>query len=130
MTDKRDGQEVGAVRGGRASWTGHHRLVAQPHRLEEGVIVDAEARAAAQVTPDLPMGPVGTPIDRRAPFTVGLLATAGGLVAVGLAVLAWLALEVLILIGLALVLALGLEPAVSMLVGRGWRRWVAVTVVC
>jgi predicted PurR-regulated permease PerM len=61
---------------------------------------------------------------------VGFRAAAGALLAVGLAVLAWLALEVLILIVLALVLALGLEPLVSVLVGRGWRRWVAVSAVC
>ena len=96
----------------------------------EGVVAETEASAAAPVTPDHPLGTVGAPTDRHAPFTVGFLAAAGALVAVGLAVLAWLALEVLILIGLALVLALGLEPVVSVLVGRGWRRWVAVSAVC
>lgn len=130
MAEKGDGQQPGTVRRGRGEWSGHHRLVAQPHGPDEGVIADAEAGAAAQVTPSQPMGPVGAPIDRRTPFVVGLLATAGALVAIGLGVLAWLALDVLILIGLALVLALGLEPAVSVLVGRGWRRWIAVTAVC
>lgn len=130
MAGAGDGREAGTVRGGVAGWSGHHRLVAQPHGPAEGALVEAEVRAAGLATPDHPLGPVGAPIDRRAPFTVGLLAAAGALVAVGLAVLAWLALEVLILVGLALVLALGLEPAVSVLVGRGWRRWIGVTAVC
>ena len=125
-----DGRAAGAAQPGAGGWSGHHRLVAQPHGPDEGVIAEAEAAAAALVTPEHPMGPVGAPMNRRAPFTVGLLAAAGALVAVGLAVVAWLAIEIVILIGLALVLALGLEPAVSMLVGRGWRRWVAVSTVC
>src|SRR4051812_33688849 len=127
MAGAGDGQETGTVQRDREGRSGHHRLVAQPHTPEEGVIAEAEASAAALVTPQYPLGQAGPPMDRRALFAVGWLAAAGALVAVGLAVLAWLALEVLILIGLALVLALGLEPAVSALVGRGWRRSVAAS---
>jgi predicted PurR-regulated permease PerM len=130
MTRAEDGQESGATGRVPARWSGHHRLVAQPHGRSEGIVAEAEASAADLVTPEHPLGTAGAPTDRRAPFTVGLLGAAGALVAVGLAVLAWLALEVLILIGLALVLALGLEPVVSVLVGRGWRRWAAVSAVC
>ena len=130
MTGAGDGQQPAGTERGSAGWSGHHRLVAQPHGLSEGVVAEAEASAAALVTPDHPLGTAGAPTDRRGPFTVGFLAAAGALVAVGLAVLAWLALEVLILICLALVLALGLEPVVSVLVGRGWRRWAAVSAVC
>ncbi|NMO93070.1 AI-2E family transporter [Actinomycetospora sp. TBRC 11914] len=129
MAGGRDGRHSGDA-SGPVGWSGHHRLVAQPHGSAEGVVAEAEATAAALVTPDHPLGTVGAPSDRRAPFTVGFRAAAGALVAVGLAVLAWLALEVLILIGLALVLALGFEPVVSVLVGRGWRRGVAVCAVC
>ena len=76
--------------------------MAQPHGPEEGAVAEAEAAAAELVTPDHPLGTPGAPTDRRAPFTVGFRAAAGALLAVGLAVLAWLALEVLILIVLAL----------------------------
>ncbi|HEY2191689.1 MAG TPA: AI-2E family transporter [Actinomycetospora sp.] len=130
MSRARNGREADAAREESGRWSGHHRLVAQPHRTDEGAIAAAEATAAAEVTPDHPMGSAGAPMDRRAPFTVGLLAAAGALVAIGVGVLAWLAIDVLVLIGLALVLALGLEPAVSGMVGRGWRRPVAVTTVC
>jgi predicted PurR-regulated permease PerM len=82
---------------------GHHRLVGQPHDEAEG--------------------------HRRSPFFVGMVGAAGVAVTYLLAQFVLGARDVLVLIGLALFLAVGLEPAVSWLVRRRLPRWAAVTVV-
>ena len=64
------------------------------------------------------------------PFRVGMVGAAGVAVTVGLVELLVRARSVLILIGLAGFLAVGLEPAVAGLVRRGLPRWAAVTTVC
>ena len=95
----------------------------------EGPVIAAETVAAQISTSEQPMGAPGRPFDRRSPFFIGMTAAAGVAVTYG-AVRALLGAEsVLILIGLALFLAVGLEPAVSLLTRRGMRRAVAVTVV-
>jgi predicted PurR-regulated permease PerM len=109
---------------------GHHSSVAQPHLGAEGPIAVAEADAAHSSTTQQPLGPLGSPVDRRSPFLIGLSAALGVAVVVVLALLVTVAADVLVLIGVALFVALGLEPAVSWLARRGLRRGVAVALVC
>lgn len=109
--------------------TAHHNLVGQPHSDAEGPVAEAEAQAAQRSSPERPLGRPGRQFDWGSPFLFGLMATAGG--AVTYAVVRGLASvsSMLVLIGVALFLALGLEPAVSWLVNRKMPRWAAATVV-
>ncbi len=109
----------------------HHDLVGQPHsEEEEGPVAEAEETASRISTEDDPLGRPGRPLDRRSPFMVGMYGAAGVAVTVGLVAMIAAAGDVLILIGLAMFIAMGLEPAVSWLVGRGLRRGLAVAMVC
>jgi len=109
---------------------GHHELIGQPHDEEfEGPVAEAEAEAAQISDSDRPLGPIGKRFDRKSPFFVGMAAAAGVAVTYGLVLMLASLREVLILIGLALFIAIGLEPLVSWLVGRRLPRWAAVTVV-
>lgn len=108
---------------------GHHPLVGQPHSDDEGTVAEAEAEAAEISTPEQPLGTVGKRLDRRSPFFVGMTAAAGVAVTYGLIQLLAGAAQILILVGLALFLAIGLEPAVSWLVTRRFPRWLAVVTV-
>ena len=73
-------------------------------------------------------GVPGRPLDRRSPFFIGMAATAGVAVTIALVELIIHARSVLVLVGLALFLAAGLDPAVTWLTRRGLRRWQAVLV--
>jgi len=75
-----------------------------------------EAAAAARETGGL--GRPGRALNRRSPFFIGLTAAAGVAVTYGLAGLLLKARGVLVLIGLALFIAVGLEPAVGWLTRR------------
>src|SRR4051812_30609028 len=75
------------------------------------------------------MGHPGRPWDRRAPFWVGMAGAARVAVTIGLVAALITVSGVLVLIGLALFIAVGLEPAVSWLVRHHLPRWVAVTAV-
>ncbi|RZS34701.1 putative PurR-regulated permease PerM [Herbihabitans rhizosphaerae] len=97
--------------------------------MREGPIADAEAAAAELSTPDQPFGGRGKPFDRRSPFLVGMAAAAGVAATYGLVQLLLGVRGIMLLVGLALFLAVGLEPAVSWLVARRFPRWVAVTTV-
>jgi predicted PurR-regulated permease PerM len=108
---------------------GHNDSVAQPHPGQEGPIAEAEASAAEISTERQPMGRLGRPLDHRSPFFVGMLGAAGVAVTLLLAELVVTARDVLVLIGLALFIAIGLEPAVSWLVRHRFPRWAAVTTV-
>lgn len=109
---------------------GHHDLVGQPHdEQREGPVAEAEAEAAQISEPDQPFGTIGKRFDRKSPFLIGMAAAAGVAVTYGLVLMLVGLREILILIGLALFIAIGLEPLVSWLVGRGLPRWLAVTVV-
>lgn len=109
---------------------GHHDGVAQPHNSEvEGPVAEAEMVAAQISTEAAPMGRPGRPWDRQAPFWVGLVGAAGVAVTVGLVEIIVTVSSVLVLIGLALFIAVGLEPAVSWLVRRRFPRWLAVSTV-
>jgi predicted PurR-regulated permease PerM len=74
-------------------------------------------------------GRPGRPLDRRSPFFVGMTGAAGVAVTYGLVHLIVAARSVLILIGLALFIAAGLDPLVVWLTRHRLPRWAAVTVV-
>ena len=94
------------------------------------LLLDKEAReVAAQVSEEQPFGLPGRKSDGTSPFRWGFLLTAGGLVAlvVGQAVAA--VEHQLLLIVIAAFVAIGLDPAVRFLVGRGLRRSFAVATI-
>jgi predicted PurR-regulated permease PerM len=94
----------------------------------EELLQAAEKAAEEASTTAAPLGRPGRPLNRRSPFVMGLLGAAGVAVTYGLVQLLIASREVLILIGLALFLAIGLEPAVRALT-RWLPRWLAVTAV-
>ncbi|GAA5200159.1 AI-2E family transporter [Rugosimonospora acidiphila] len=92
--------------------------------------VQAAIEEAAELTDDPPVyGAPGRPINRRSPFTIGLLGAAGVAVAYVLGRVIVDASGVLLLIGLSLFLAIGLDPAVRWLTRLRLPRWAAVLVV-
>lgn len=105
-------------------------LSALPHPNGDGPVADAEAAAARISTDEQPMGRPGRPLNRRSPFLVGMEAAAGVAVTIGLVEVIVTARDALLLIGLALFIAIGLEPAVARLARFGMPRWLAVTAVC
>ena len=109
--------------------TGHHALIAQPHTAAEGPIAEAEAVAARIRSEQYPLGQPGAPLDGKSAFFTGMSAAAGVAVTAGLVIMIITARGMLVLIGLALFLAIGLEPAVSVLARRWWPRWIAVLTV-
>jgi predicted PurR-regulated permease PerM len=92
-------------------------------RVSEDVEAAAETRQAGG------LGRPGEAINRRSPFFIGMSAAAGVAVTYGVVELITRARSVLILIGLALFIAAGLDPVVSWLTKRGLRHWVAVLTV-
>ncbi|WP_187369149.1 AI-2E family transporter [Baekduia soli] len=102
-----------------------------PEEPTQATIEDLHADAAqeAGATDDREYGRLGERFDRRAPFYVGFMAALGVACAAALAWTVVAAGQVLILIGLAFFIALGLEPAVLWLYRRGLPRWAAVLVV-
>jgi predicted PurR-regulated permease PerM len=75
------------------------------------------------------MGQPGRKVNRRSPFWIGMSGAFGVAVTVGLVELFLRSKGVLIIVGLALFIAVGLDPVVSWLTRRGWPRWAAVVVV-
>jgi predicted PurR-regulated permease PerM len=92
-------------------------------RLNEAV---EAAAVLAEATGGL--GAPGRPMNRRSPFFIGMAAAAGVAVTYGLVELTIRARSVLVLIGLALFIAAGLDPAVGWLTRHGVRRWLAVII--
>ncbi|MFZ0665485.1 MAG: AI-2E family transporter [Acidimicrobiales bacterium] len=78
---------------------------------------------------DETFGTLGRPFDRRAPFFVGLTAAFGVAVAYVVALGIAEITSVLVIIGLALFIAIGLNPIIDLLENRGLRRGLAVTLV-
>jgi predicted PurR-regulated permease PerM len=102
-----------------------------PRRKAQDAVDDihAAAKLEAGASAEHGFGQPGQPFDRDSPFFVGVVGALGVLVAVALA---WLVVEmgeVLVLLGLALFIAVGLDPAVHWLHHRRLPRWVAVCVV-
>jgi predicted PurR-regulated permease PerM len=109
---------------------GHHDRVGQPHTAaDEGPVATAEQRAADISSDERPLGVPGRRFDRRSPFYIGMTAAAGVAVTYGAVHLLSIMSSMLLLIGVAFFLALGLEPAVSWLVNRRLPRWAATTIV-
>jgi predicted PurR-regulated permease PerM len=75
------------------------------------------------------LGQPGRPVDKRSPFFIGMAAAAGVAVTYGVAELIIRARGVLVLIGLALFIAAGLDPVVSWLTRRWMPRWAAVITI-
>jgi predicted PurR-regulated permease PerM len=113
---------------GSARKPGHPVLLAQPQTRDEGPVAVAEAVAAQMSTAEHALGRPGRPVNRRSPFFVGMSATAGVAVMAGVVEMIVTVRDVLILIGLALFLAIGLEPTVSAMTRRKIPRWAAVTI--
>jgi predicted PurR-regulated permease PerM len=108
---------------------GRHDLVGQPHSDEEGPVAAAEMLAAKMSSDEQPLGPLGRRFNRRSPFYLGLTASAGVAVTYGAVRVLGSLSSVLVLIGVAFFLALGLEPAASWFVNRKLPRWAATTLV-
>jgi predicted PurR-regulated permease PerM len=85
--------------------------------------------AAVQAEETGGLGRPGRPVDRRSPFFIGMTAAAGVAVTYGLAELVIRARSVLVLIGLALFIAIGLDPVVAWLTRRRVPRWAAVVII-
>ena len=107
----------------------HQNLVGQPHSDEEGSVAEAEVLAAEMSSDEQPLGSLGRRFNRRSPFYIGLTASAGVAVTYGAVRMLGSLSSVLVLIGVAFFLALGLEPAVSWFVNRKLPRWAATTLV-
>jgi predicted PurR-regulated permease PerM len=97
------------------------------HPVEQAAKVAARQAEETEETGGL--GRLGRPMDRRSPFFIGMAGAAGVAVTIGLVELTIKARGVLVLIGLALFIAAGLDPVVSWLTRRRVPRWAAVTIV-
>ena len=93
-------------------------------RIQEALETAAEV---AEKTGGL--GTPGRPVNRRSPFMIGMTGAFGVAVAYGLIELFLRARSVLIIIGLALFVAAGLDPIVGWLVRHRMPRWAAVLTV-
>lgn len=113
--------------GGRAE--GPHELFGQPHASADGPVAEAEELAAEISTDQQPLGSPGHRFDRRSPFYIGATAAAGVAVTYGAVQILESLSSMLVLIGVAFFLALGLEPATSWFVNHRLPRWAATTLV-
>ena len=93
-------------------------------RIQEALETAAEV---AEKTGGL--GTPGRPVNRRSPFMIGLTGAFGVAIAYGLIELFLRSRSVLIIIGLALFVAAGLDPIVGWLVRHRMPRWAAVLTV-
>ena len=91
--------------------------------------IHAVAAVEAEASDENEYGRIGRPFDRRAPFYIGFMAALGAACAVAIAWIVVSAGQILVLLGLAFFIAVGLDPAVVWLYRRGLPRWAAVTVV-
>jgi predicted PurR-regulated permease PerM len=126
--DRADGNGTGAQPGqgnpGDAGTSGDARGNEPPDHMQRAV---ENAASIAEETGGL--GRLGRPMNRRSPFFVGMAAAAGVAVTYGLVELLIRARSVLVLIGLALFIAAGLDPAVNWLTRRRLPRSCAVIVI-
>jgi predicted PurR-regulated permease PerM len=109
---------------------GHHDKVGQPHiEDDEGPVAEAEVLAAEMSSEEKPLGSLGRRFNRRSPFYIGMVAAAGVAVTYAAVQLLSAMSSMLILIGVAFFLALGLEPVASWFVTHKLPRGVATTLV-
>jgi predicted PurR-regulated permease PerM len=95
----------------------------------QGRIQEALDTAAEVAEKTGGLGSPGRPVNRRSPFMIGLMAAFGVAVAYGLIELVVKARSVLIIVGLAMFIAAGLDPIVGWLVRHRFPRWAAVLTV-
>jgi predicted PurR-regulated permease PerM len=95
----------------------------------EALIQEALETAAAMAQETGGLGDPGRPINRRSPFVIGMAGAFGVAVTYGLVELFIRARAVLIIIGLAMFIAAGLDPVVGWLVRHRFPRWAAVLTV-
>jgi predicted PurR-regulated permease PerM len=122
------GNGAGGPRDGRAS-AGHGPGEGAPAAESADHMQRAVEAAAAIAEETGGLGRLGRPINRRSPFFVGMAAAAGVAVTYGLVELLIRARSVLVIIGLALFIAAGLDPAVNWLTRRRLPRPAAVIVI-
>jgi predicted PurR-regulated permease PerM len=105
---------------------------------EKGQLTEEQAEDRMQATVEAAeevaektggLGRPGRPLNKRSPFFIGMAAAAGVAVTYGLAELLIRARGVLILIGLALFIAAGLDPIVNWLTRHRFPRWAAVVTI-
>ena len=94
-----------------------------------GPMREAALVAAKQAEETGGLGRLGRPIDRRSPFFIGMSGAAGVVLTIALVELVIRARSVLVLIGLALFIAAGLDPVVNWLTRHRVPRWAAVIAV-
>src|SRR5262249_57824098 len=85
--------------------------------------------AAARAEETGGLAGLGGRMNRRSPFFIGMAGAAGVAVTIGLVELVIRARSVLVLIGLALFIAVGLDPVGNWLTRRRVPRWAAVVIV-
>lgn len=122
---------IAALRERREQWkAAQEPTVEQADTGPEPEPIEAAEDVAARIsTDDQPLGKPGKPLDHRSPFFIGLTGALGVGVAYGLFQILLAARDVLTLIGLAVFLAIGLNPVVEWLIKRRLPRWAAVSVV-
>lgn len=122
---------ITALREQREEWkAAQEPVVEQTETGPEPEPIEAAEDAAARIsTDDQPLGKPGKPLDHRSPFFIGLTGALGVGVAYGFFQILLSARDVLTLIGLAVFLAIGLNPVVEWLIKRRLPRWAAVSVV-
>jgi predicted PurR-regulated permease PerM len=107
-----------------------HRFTVDRADPEDGNPIRSAEHVAAQTSSqEPPLESPGSPFNWHSPFFVGLTASAGIAVTYGVVRALGVASPMLLLIGVAFFVALGLEPAVSWLTRRRVPRWAAVTAV-
>jgi predicted PurR-regulated permease PerM len=106
----------------------HEATQDRSYQASEDRLSEAVEAAAVLAEATGGLGAPGRPMNRRSPFFIGMAAAAGVAVTYGLVELTIRARSVLVLIGLALFIAAGLDPAVSWLTRHGVRRWAAVII--
>ena len=99
------------------------------HELSPPVLILPESVGRVLDESDPSLGSLGRPFNQRTPFYIGLNAAFG--VAVAYVIVKGIAdiSDVIVIIGLALFIAIGLNPIIEFLVARGLRRSIAVGVV-
>jgi predicted PurR-regulated permease PerM len=106
----------------------HDATQDRSYQASSGRLNEAVEAAAVLAEATGSLGAPGRPMNRRSPFFIGMAAAAGVAVTYGLVELTIRARTVLVLIGLALFIAAGLDPAVTWLTRHGARRWMAVII--
>jgi predicted PurR-regulated permease PerM len=105
----------------------------EPVEAEANAEADPPIREAVQQAERMAeetggLGRPGRPMNRRSPFFIGMTAAAGVAVTIGIIELLIKAGSILILVGMALFIAAGLDPIVSWLTRHRVPRWLGVVI--